>query len=205
MSDGEIGQHAMIDSVIRDSVNPLHRLIPTLTGQRVVLRALTPDDRAGLLAIYGDSRVMRYTGEPPFASLDTVDQMLASVAALAHTHASYEWGIAITADTGKEVVIGTCSLHSFSDDRQQCEVGCLLNAQYWRQGYTRDALLVLFDHARTLGITTVWAEIDASNTASIGLFADLGFIFQGENGQGDCLYSREITLEFPSSLSKCDE
>lgn len=173
--------------------------IPVLTDQRVVLRPLTQDDRNDLFAIYGDPRVMRYTGEPPFPSVDTVDHMLASVAALARTHTSYEWGIAITADTGKEVVIGTCSLHSFSDDRQQCEVGCLLNAQYWRQGYTREALLVLFEYARTLGITTVWAEIDASNTASIGLFADLGFIFQGENGQGvneqgDGLYSREITL-----------
>ncbi|MGF1689158.1 GNAT family N-acetyltransferase [Photobacterium japonica] len=182
-------------------------MIPTLQGVRLTLRPIMFSDREDLFAIYGNAEVMKYTDEPPFPTLETVDQMLASVTALERADASYEWAITLVSDgasdkstdtrerviTTREKMIGTCGLHSFNDDRTQCEVGCMLNAHYWRQGYMTEALQVLMDHAATLGITELWAEIDAANVASISLFTHLGFMYQGVNDQDCHLYSRDMT------------
>jgi ribosomal-protein-alanine N-acetyltransferase len=56
-----------------------------------------------------------------------------------------------------------------------CEVGCLLNAAYWRRGFISEALRLLFTHAGTLGVTRLTADIDADNVRSIALFEKLGF------------------------------
>ncbi|MFM4935350.1 GNAT family N-acetyltransferase, partial [Aeromonas veronii] len=60
-------------------------------------------------------------------------------------------------------------------DYHSCEVGCLLNAAYWRRGFMSEALGLLFAHASTLGVTCLTADIDADNVRSIALFEKLGF------------------------------
>ncbi|MCS0027416.1 GNAT family N-acetyltransferase, partial [Vibrio alginolyticus] len=91
---------------------------------------------------------------------------------------SFEWAVMEQA-TSK--VIGTCGLHSFSDSGDSCEVGCLLNSSYWRQGYMSEALSLLFSHAKSLGIEKLSADIDEGNFRSQALFNKLGF--KAKNGQ----------------------
>ncbi len=95
-----------------------------------------------------------------------------SVVRLEQTGESLEW--AIVERKGNKV-IGTCGLHSFSEAGHSCEVGCLLNAAYWRRGFMSEALGLLFAHATTLGVTRLTADIDADNVRSIALFEKLGF------------------------------
>ncbi|WP_253865532.1 GNAT family N-acetyltransferase [Aeromonas sobria] len=94
--------------------------------------------------------------------------MMASVVRLEQMGESLEW--AIVEREGNKV-IGTCGLHSFSEAGHCCEVGCLLNAAYWRRGFMSEALGLLFAHATTLGVT----RLDADNVRSIALFEKLGF------------------------------
>ncbi|WP_235660931.1 GNAT family N-acetyltransferase [Aeromonas veronii] len=98
--------------------------------------------------------------------------MMMSVVRLEQTGESLEW--AIVEREGNKV-IGTCGLHSFSEAGHCCEVGCLLNAAYWRRGFMSEALGLLFAHASTLGVTCLTADIDADNVRSIALFEKLGF------------------------------
>lgn len=66
-------------------MSPLHlpHALPSLLTPRLLLRALDAGDSAELFAIYGDSEVMRFVGEPPFPSLATVAQMLTALIAYA--------------------------------------------------------------------------------------------------------------------------
>ncbi|WP_308304635.1 GNAT family N-acetyltransferase [Vibrio parahaemolyticus] len=105
-------------------------------------------------------------------------QMLESVALLEKSGESLEWAIM---DQATNKVIGTCGLHSFSDNGDACEVGCLLNSSYWRQGYMSEALNLLFSHAQSLGIEKLYADIDEGNFRSQALFNKLGF--KAKNGQ----------------------
>ncbi len=73
---------AVLNHLHRGAVPPLPRTLPSLSTPRLLLRAFDAGDSADLFAIYGDSEVMRFVGEPPFPSLATVAQMLASVARL---------------------------------------------------------------------------------------------------------------------------
>ncbi|ATL93659.1 GNAT family N-acetyltransferase [Aeromonas sp. CU5] len=145
---------------------------PDLTGRRIVLRTIGPQDAADLFEIYGNPLTMEFASEPCFTSPTMVAQMMASVVRLEQTGESLEWAI-VELESNK--VIGTCGLHSFSEAGHCCEVGCLLNAAYWRRGFMSEALRLLFTHAGTLGVTRLTADIDADNVRSIALFEKLGF------------------------------
>ncbi|TNJ14740.1 GNAT family N-acetyltransferase [Aeromonas sobria] len=139
---------------------------PDLTGTRIVLRTIGPQDAADLFEIYGNPLTMEFASDPCFTSPTMMAQMMASVVRLEQTGESLEWAIVEREDNK---VIGTCGLHSFS------EVGCLLNAAYWRRGFMSEALGLLFAHASTLGVTCLTADINADNVRSIALFEKLGF------------------------------
>ncbi|MDF2401742.1 GNAT family N-acetyltransferase [Aeromonas sp. 5HA1] len=143
-----------------------------LTGTQVVLRTIGPQDAADLFEIYGNPLTMVFASDPCFTSPAMVAQMIASVVRLEQTGESLEWAIV---ERESDKVIGTCSLHSFSEAGHCCEVGCLLNAAYWRKGFMSEALRLLFAHASTLGVTCLTADIDADNVRSIALFGKLGF------------------------------
>ncbi|MFW1471084.1 GNAT family N-acetyltransferase [Vibrio parahaemolyticus] len=151
---------------------------PDLHGSRAVLRSIKTDDSDDLFEIYGDIQTMEFASDPVFTSKDMIVQMLESVVRLEKSGESLEWAV-IEQTTNK--VIGTCGLHSFSDSGDSCEVGCLLNSSYWRQGYMSEALSLLFSHAKSLGIEKLYADIDEGNFRSQALFNKLGF--KAQNGQ----------------------
>ncbi|HHC7385737.1 GNAT family N-acetyltransferase [Vibrio parahaemolyticus] len=151
---------------------------PDLHGSRIVLRSIQTNDSDDLFEIYGDIQTMEFASDPVFTSEDMVVQMLESVVRLEKSGESLEWAVMEQA-TSK--VIGTCGLHSFNDSGDSCEVGCLLNSSYWRQGYMSEALSLLFSHAKSLGIEKLYADIDEGNFRSQALFNKLGF--KAKNGQ----------------------
>ncbi|TNZ67947.1 GNAT family N-acetyltransferase [Vibrio parahaemolyticus] len=122
---------------------------PDLHGSRVVLRSIQMDDSDDLFEIYGDIQTMEFSSDPVFPSKDMIFQMLESVVQLEKSGESLEWAVL---EQSANKVIGTCGLHSFSDSGHSCEVGCLLNSSYWRQGYMFEALSLLFSHAKSVGI-----------------------------------------------------
>ncbi|MCY9812199.1 GNAT family N-acetyltransferase [Aeromonas caviae] len=169
----------------------LPRELPVLLTPRGRLRPFDGRDAADLFAIYGDPLVMRFVGEPPFPSLATVSQMLASVERLLAGGESLEWGLELR---GSGRLVGTCGLHSFAAGAslRQAEVGCMLARSHWGQGLMGEALSALIVYARQLGIVTLLADIEPDNLPSQRLFERLGFIWQ----QDTCyrlLLGEEIT------------
>lgn len=157
----------------RSAVPPLPHALPSLSTPRLQLRALDAGDSADLFAIYGDPLVMRFVGEPPFPTLATVAQMLASVERLLAAGESLEWGL-VARDSG--CLIGTCGLHSFAGG--QAEVGCMLARSHWGEGWMAEALTALIAYARQLGLATLVADIEPDNLPSQRLFRRLGFVWQ---------------------------
>ena len=144
----------------------------TLYASRILLRTIQNTDSDDLFEIYSDTHTMEFSSDPVFSSRSMVVQMLDSVARLEQSGESLEWAI-VERQTSK--VIGTCGLHSFSNDGQSCEVGCLLNSTYWRQGFMTEALGLLFTYAKSVGINILYADIDEGNVRSLALFEKLGF------------------------------
>ncbi|OOE63034.1 GNAT family N-acetyltransferase [Salinivibrio sp. IB282] len=155
---------------------------PDLHGSRIVLRSIQTNDSDDLFEIYGDIKTMEFASDPVFTSKDMIVQMLKNVVRLEKSGESLEWAVM---DQATNKVIGTCGLHSFSDNGDSCEVGCLLNSSHWRKGYMSEALILLFSHAKSLGIEKLYADIDEGNFRSQALFNKLGF--KAKNGQFQCL------------------
>jgi ribosomal-protein-alanine N-acetyltransferase len=143
-----------------------------INSDRIVLRKINPIDVDDLFEIYGCSTTMQFAADPVFESRDVVYEMLESVNELESSGQSFEWAIFHKTD---EKIIGTCSLHSFSQSEKACEVGCMLNKTYWGKGLMQESLTVLFDYARSFGIDELRADIDSENIRSIELFKRLGF------------------------------
>ena len=153
--------------------------IPSMETSRLVLRALGADEAEDLLQIYGDPEVMRYEADPIFPETSYVHRMLADVARRFAIRDALEWGVELK-ETG--LVVGICGLHSFDEARSHAEVGCLLARSYWGNGIMSEALQSLIGFAtEELRLSSLFADIDASNLRSMKLFKGLGFLACGPN------------------------
>ena len=149
----------------------MHEL-PTLQGERLILRGMDDDDATTLLEIYGDPLVMQYTDEAPFSDMATVGIMLQSVQRLLASGASLEWAIVLR---GSGELIGTCGLHSFNAGRTTAEIGCLLKQSAWGKGYMAASLGLLTDYAQRIGLQQITADVASQNKRAKNLFKKLGY------------------------------
>jgi len=145
---------------------------PSLQGIKVELKCLRTADVQDLFEIYGNEATMEFASDEVFESIDTVHEMLESASQMEESGEALEW--AIECKTEKKV-IGTLGLHTFSLCGRECEIGCLVNSQFWRKGYMSDALPLVVEYAKAQGIKKLLANIDSPNYRSIGLFSKNGF------------------------------
>jgi ribosomal-protein-alanine N-acetyltransferase len=90
--------------------------------------------------------------------------------------------------------IGTIGFHGPPDERGRVEVGYRIEPEYRRQGYTREAVLALFDWAaREHGISRFVASVSPGNVASLALIRGFGFAQVGE--QMDEIDGLELVFE----------
>ncbi|WLA11796.1 GNAT family N-acetyltransferase [Xanthomonas translucens] len=144
---------------------------PSLETDQLTLRQVRIADLDRLRAIYGDPQVMRHASDPVFARAEHYVQTIEGMARGFSADQAVEWGMARRSD---DVLIGTVGLHNFRET--VAEVGCLLAAAYWRQGFMREAVGAVQAFAKErLGLARLEADIDAGNTASLALFGALGY------------------------------
>jgi len=150
------------------------QVLPTLQNDLLTLRMMEDADAQDLFAIYGDPCVMKHTGESPFASLKTVDEMLASVRKLLLEGSSLEWAIVLKS---KQAVIGTCGLYHFDPTVRSAEVGCLLERKSWGLGYMTEALSLMVNFAvKELDLRLLFADVASQNDRAQRMFHRLGYI-----------------------------
>ncbi len=83
-------------------------------------------------------------------------------------------------DEAVEAVIGTALLFNVQEDSGLAEIGYLIGAPYWRQGYMREAVTAFIDFAfSSLGLRRLEALVDARNVASNALARRCGFVLEG--------------------------
>lgn len=147
-----------------------------LTGERVVLRRLAPDDLCAFQAYRRDPELARYQGWSAQSDADAqafIDEM-----AGAPLFARGEWLQLAIADAASDALLGDIGLHVAADGRE-AEIGFTLSRPAQGRGLAIEAvalaLQLLWEHAtvaRVLGIT------DVRNLASLRLLQRLGFVPQ---------------------------
>jgi RimJ/RimL family protein N-acetyltransferase len=144
---------------------------------RLILRPPQPDDTAALHAMWSDPRVMA-----DLAPVKTLTQSLATVTRHDGYRAEHGLGFWTTLRKDSGAVIGFCGLKPGAEDTPiagELEVGWMLAAAHWRQGFAAAAAAASIawgwanrDAARIVAITAV------QNVASRALMARLGMVHQ---------------------------
>lgn len=157
------------------------RLPAPLLGERVKLRLLEERDAAALLALYGDPEVMRYWNHAPWRTLGEAR------AAIAEAHQEYAAGRSLhlaIEHRERQTLIGSCALYGMAPRGRSAMLGYLLSRPHWGQGYLKEALRALLEHAMgDLRLNRLEAEVHPGNAASIRALEGFGFKVEEQRRQ----------------------
>lgn len=153
-------------------------LAPTqIQTPRLMLRALARDDAEALLAIHADAQVMQHANTEPWTGIDQAHALVRRSAEWLESGQHLCLGVT-RLDT--QQLLGTCTLYDIDPHNRRAEVGFVLGAFAWRQGFMAEALAAVVRHGfEGIGLNRVEADTDPRNARAIRLLERLGFQREG--------------------------
>jgi RimJ/RimL family protein N-acetyltransferase len=152
-------------------------VLPTLSTERLRLRALRPSDAPALFAIFSDAAVTQYWGHGQMQAMDEAEAFVTQTDEGFRTRELLEWGITwAEADD----VIGTAAFAGWDQEHRRAEIGFALRRDCWGQGLMTEVLPPFLAFGfETLGLHRIEADVDPRNVASIRLLERHGFRREG--------------------------
>lgn len=151
--------------------------LPTLSGERIVLRPLRVGDLDDLFAIYSDREVMRFWSSPAHDSRERTERLLREIADGIEAGRLLEWGIA---ERSEDRVIGTVTLFRLEPQHRRAEIGYALARSAWGRGLATEALSLVIRFAfEELRLHRLEADADPRNERSLRVLARQGFRREG--------------------------
>lgn len=142
----------------------------TLTTRRLVLRPVTAQDHAGLLAHWTTPDVRRFLFD---GSILSAADITGAIEDSARSFAAAGYGLWLIRERDGTDLVGTAGLRPLEDLGP--EVIYSLAPSAWSQGYATEAARAVVVHALgPLGLPEVLAEVDETNAASVKIIERLG-------------------------------
>jgi RimJ/RimL family protein N-acetyltransferase len=150
--------------------------VPVCQTTRLVLRPLTADDAAFIVALLNDPDWLRFIGDRKVRSREDAARYIADgPQAMRARH-----GFALDAVVRKadDATMGLCGLIK-RDNLDDIDLGFAFLPAYRGEGYAREAAQATLDHGeREFALKRVAAITSPDNARSIRLLESLGFVFQ---------------------------
>jgi ribosomal-protein-alanine N-acetyltransferase len=145
--------------------------IPSLTGERIALRPLEPEEKGAVQRWVLESDLLTQTCRPP---------VLRSIAGVVsdRTRRSPDptRGSFAVVLRGTGTLIGRVTFHDLNFRNRSVEIGYLLAPAARRKGFGREAVSLLLRYLfNGLGLNKVHAQTSSTNEASTKLLQTLGF------------------------------
>lgn len=148
--------------------------IPTLTTERLILRAWREDDAPALAAIHGDPLVSRYigvTGDP----MPTLSQAWDHIALHTGHWALKGYGKWAAIERSTNRLIGRIGYFHAPYDWPGLELGWTLSRDCWGRGYATEGALAALDWGfETLPASEIISAIHPDNSASMRVAERVG-------------------------------
>jgi ribosomal-protein-alanine N-acetyltransferase len=152
-------------------------VFPILETDRLVLREISKDDAEGIFACFSNENVTRYYGQETLKSIDQAEIFVEFFANSYKEKRGIRWGIE---RKGTQGIIGTIGFNAWSPKHKRAEIGYEIHPDYWRNGYTSEAVLSVIQYGfDNLGLTRIGAVVFKDNGASTNLLAKVGFQKEG--------------------------
>jgi len=157
--------------------------IPELKTERLLLRAIAPEDRFAIFENYSDPDVANWFFDQPLSQIEQADQVIKEFLEKAAQDKGLAWAIQLK--TSREF-IGTCSFEDFGTERQG-EVGFDLSKKHWGNGYMAEALTKIITYGFTvLGLDKVEAHTYSHNARARRVLEKLGFKVDAVSEDSHC-------------------
>jgi ribosomal-protein-alanine N-acetyltransferase len=141
-----------------------------LSTERLVLRPVTADDHAALLAHWTEPDVRRFLFDGAALSAAEVTETIEDSV---RDFAAGGFGVWLIHEEGRSALVGTAGLRPLEDIG--LEIFYSLAPGSWGRGYATEAARAVVEHALgPLGLPEVLAEVDEGNAASVAVVKRLG-------------------------------
>lgn len=165
-------------------LQPLFDNPPTFRTQRLTLRPVNETDLDDLFLVNRDPDVTRYLPYPPWHSMDDANAWYERTQARFAEKAAAQFAIRLNSVDERGATpartIGNALLFQFDTQHEVAEVGYVIAREHWGNGYTREAMRPLINHAfNALGFHRLEAKLDPRNLASVSVLGKLGFVHEG--------------------------
>jgi RimJ/RimL family protein N-acetyltransferase len=141
-----------------------------LITPRLRLRQFEQRDATGFYEMNADPEVIRYTGDPPFASVQAAADFIQSY----DHYAKYGYGRWTVERLADGAYLGFCGL-KYHLDTGETDLGYRLIRKSWGQGYASEAALACLDYAfRELGLAKIIGRVHQANEASCRVLGKIG-------------------------------
>jgi [ribosomal protein S5]-alanine N-acetyltransferase len=152
-------------------------MFPTLETDRLILREITKEDTDAIFSSFSNDEVTRYYGQDTMKSIEEAEKFIDIFATNYIEKRGIRWGIE---RKGDQEIIGTIGFHAWLPKHKRAEIGYEIHPDYWRKGYTREALIKIISYGlREMGLTRIGAVVFTENEASNRLLTNLGFQKEG--------------------------
>ncbi|MCO6490065.1 MAG: GNAT family N-acetyltransferase [Phaeodactylibacter sp.] len=152
-----------------------------LETPRLLLREFAEDDAPHFFELNEDPEVVRYTGDPPFASIEEARQFLSD-------YDQYEkygygrWAVLLKAESAGSGPswIGWCGL-KYIPELDETDIGFRFFRRYWGRGYATEAARACLEYGfRELRLKRIVGRVMKENTASVRVLEKIGLEFWKE-------------------------
>ncbi len=141
-----------------------------LTTERLVLRPVTRQDHAGLVAHWTTPEVRRFLFD---GAVQTPEEIAEAIEDSTRSFAAAGYGLWLIQESGTTELAGTAGLRPLED--LGLEIIYSLAPGVWGKGYATEAARAVVQYALgPLGLPAVLAEVDEGNSASVAVIERLG-------------------------------
>ncbi len=142
---------------------------------RLLLRPFLPEDAPGLLELNNDPEVQRFTGDPPFPSLEAARRFVLEYPEYRRTGYG-RWAVLQKTDGA---FLGWCGLKL--NEEEEVDLGFRFLRRYRGRGYATEAAAACLDYGfRTLNLPEIVGRAMTENVASIRVLEKIGLQFRKE-------------------------
>ncbi|MGE7023021.1 GNAT family N-acetyltransferase [Solibacillus cecembensis] len=153
-------------------------MFPILQTERLNLREIELEDAADIYNVFSNDEVTKYYGMKTFDTIEQAEKLIEAFAISFQEKRGIRWGIEIK---GKAGLIGTIGFNLWSPAHRRAEVGYEVHPDFWRTGYTSEALKKIVEYGlQEMKLTRIGAVVFLENEASNQLLLNQGFEKEGQ-------------------------
>jgi len=148
-------------------------------SERLTFKEFHKEDAPGLYLLNADPEVIKYTGDPPFDSIEQAQQFVDSY----DHYQKYGFGRWSTFLKSNNEFIGWCGIKL--NEHHDHDLGFRFYKKHWGKGFATEAAMTSLDHGfNKLGLKTIIGRAAKENLASIRVLEKLGMEFYKEDPCG---------------------